>query len=164
VVAASSPYFLHNVAKYFFNDKLPKMIRARARKLQELKKRKLVSFKQLAGGEVRIELTKDGKNLVRQYNLDTMQLKKPEKWDGRWRIIIYDIPQYKRQASNAFREKLRDLGLFKIQKSVWISAYDCLAELEFLCTVFDIDMDRCVHYFHTGEIPIAREVRKHFGL
>ena len=164
MVAASSPYFLHSVAKNFFNDALPKMIRARARKLQELKKRKLISFRQLATGEVRIELSKDGHKLIRQYNLATMTIKKPAKWDGKWRIIIYDIPQYKRQASNAFREKLRDLGLFKIQKSVWVSAYDSLPELEFLCSVFEIDMDNCVHYFHTSEIPMEREVRKHFSL
>lgn len=164
IIAASSPYFLSNIAEEFFNEALPKLIKARARKLRELKKRKLISFKQLSKGEVRIELSKDGQRLLRQYNLDSMQIKKPDKWDGKWRIIIYDIPQYQRRASNAFNQKLRDLGLFKLQKSVWVSAYDCMPELEFLCTIFDIDIDNCVHYFHSREIPIESELRKHFGL
>lgn len=164
VIAASSPYFLHTVARQFFKDQTRKAIRARAKKLRELKRRKLVSYRQLSGGEIRIELSQNGKKLVRQYNLDTMQIKKPARWDGKWRIIIYDIPQYKRKASNAFREKLRDLDLLKLQKSVWISAYECLPELEFLCSVFEIDMDDCVHYFHSTEVPQEDEARKHFDL
>lgn len=162
-IAASSPYFLHTIARQFFKDQTKKAIRARAKKLYELQKYKLINYRQLPSGEVRIELSKNGQKLIRQYNLDTMQIKKPAKWDGRWRIIIYDIPQYKRKASNAFREKLRSLGLFKLQKSVWISAYECLAELEFLCSVFDIDIDEHVHYFHTQEIPLEKEIRKHFS-
>ena len=40
-IAATSPYFLHYAAKIYFKDKIEKMIRARARKLRELEKRKL---------------------------------------------------------------------------------------------------------------------------
>lgn len=164
LIAASSPYFLHQISKTFFKDVLKKAIRARAKKLAELQKRKLVSFKELSDGQVKIELSKDGKLLVRQYKFDEIKIAKTAKWDGWWRVIIYDIPNYKRQASNAFREKLVSLGLFKLQKSVWISAYDCLPQLEFLCTVFEIDMDRCVLYFKSKEIPLEVEIRKFFSI
>jgi len=164
LAATTSPYFLHNIAKKFFKDKLEKTIRARAKKLRELQKRKLISFRELDNGDVRVEISHQGKTLVRQYNLDNLKLVKPARWDRKWRIIIYDIPQYKRRASDAFREKLKDLGLFKLQKSVWISAYECLPELEFLCSVFDINMDECVYHFYADHIPREGEARKFFEL
>lgn len=164
LVAVSSPYFLHRIAKEFFEDRLEKAIRARARKLKELKRRKLISFEQKSNGELKIVLSKEGKEKVLEYNLDDLEVKKPTKWDKRWRIIIYDIPQYQRKASDALREKLKSLGLFQLQKSVWISPYECLSELEFVCTVFEINMDEWVHYFYADEIPKEEEARKFFDL
>lgn len=164
IVAATSPYFLHRIVEAYFNDRTKKAARARARKLRELEKYKLISFKELGNGTVRIELTHQGKQLVRQYNLEDMRLKKPKNWDRQWRILIYDIPIHQKQASNAFREKLRDLGLFPIQKSVWVSPYECLAEIEFLATVFDIDVDRCICCLTAKDVPRRKEITKFFGL
>ena len=164
VAASTSPYFLHRVVKAYFRDKGRKLKQARARKLRELEKRKLISFKELGGGSVRIELTHRGKTLVRTYDLEKMKLVKPKRWDGKWRVIIYDIPTAKRKASNAFREKLRALGFFPLQKSVWIHPHECLPEVEFLATVFEIDMDRHIYYFSTSEIPREKEIRKFFSM
>lgn len=163
-IAATSPYFLHRLAKAYFKDKTKKIIAARSRKLRELEKRKLIAFKELGGGTVQIELTHRGKHLVRLYTLEEMRLKKPPQWDGYWRVMIYDIPSSQRIASNAFREKLRDLGLFRLQRSVWVSPYECLGEIEFLATVFEINIDHCICYFKTKEVPHEKELRKFFDL
>ena len=77
---------------------------------------------------------------------------------------MYDIPVQQKRASNAFREKLKSLGLFPLQKSIWISPFDCLAELEFLATIFEINMDRCVYHFVAKEIPREKEIKKFFNL
>ena len=163
LIAGTSPYFLHRLAREFFKD-TPEDRRARARKVRELEQRKLINFTHLKGGEMRVELSQRGKKLVRQYDLEAMQIKKPPRWDGMWRIILYDIPTHHRKASDAFRRKLRSLGLFQLQKSVWVSAYECLTELEFLCTIFDISFDDHVYYFHSQEIPCAQEIKKFFSL
>ncbi len=166
VVAAAitSPYFLSRVAKRLFKDQIKKAVRARARKLRELEKRHLISFKELSDGSIKIELSSKGKALVRQYKLDEMALKKPKIWDKKWRLIIYDIPNSHKKARDAFRLKIKNLGLYQLQKSVWVSPYDCLPEIEFLCSVFDIDMDRFVHYFTTLEIPKEKQIKKIFDL
>lgn len=164
VAAAASPHFLARAATSYFRDKVEKAIRARAKRLRELQKRKLVDFKELGDGSVRIELTNPGKNLIRFYNVDEMKLKKPRRWDKQWRIVIYDIPVHQKKASDAFRQKLEHMGLFPLQRSVWISPYECLAEVEFLAAVFEIDIDRCLCYFHTPKIPKEREACKFFGL
>ena len=164
IVVATSPYFLHQVAKRFFGEKIEKAMRARARKLREMEKKKLIEFKELGNGTVRIELAHRGKKLLRIYNLEEIAIKKPKRWDGQWRILIYDIPTRQKQASNAFREKLKQLGLFPLQRSVWVSPYECMAEIEFLTTVFEIDINNCICYFIAKNIPHEKEVRDSFNL
>jgi DNA-binding transcriptional regulator PaaX len=164
LAVSTSPYFLHRLVNAYFKDKTGKARRARAKKLREMEKHKLINFKELGNGTVRIELSHKGKNLVRQYNLENMKLQKPKHWDGQWRIVIYDIPTHQKRASNAFRQKLRQLGLFPIQRSVWVSPYECLSEIEFLATVFDIDIDRCVCYFLAKNIPREKEIKEFFSL
>lgn len=164
VAAATSPYFIHRIVKQYFKEKTKEMSVRRSRKLRELQKRKLIEFKELSDGTIKITLSHLGKNLVRQYKLEGMKIKKPKRWDGMWRVIIYDIPQKQRKASNAFRMKIRELGLYQLQKSVWVSPYECLAETEFLCSVFDINIDECIYYFKTKEIPQEKEIKKFFHI
>ncbi len=164
VIVASSPFLLNQIVKQYFKDKSIETKRKRAKKLRELQKRKLIEFKELAGGEVKIVLSHNGKQLVRQYKLDDIKIKKPVKWDGYWRVLIYDIPSSQRKASNAFSKKLKDLNLRPLQKSVWIFPYECFPEIEFICTVFEIDMNKYVSYFRTKEIPKEKEFKKFFDL
>lgn len=42
-------------------------------------------------------------------------------WDGKWRMIIFDIPESHRTVRQMFRLKLLDLGARMLQSSVWIS-------------------------------------------
>jgi len=44
-----------------------------------------------------------------------------EKWDGRWRIVIFDIPEEKRLIRGIFRRNLKKWEFKLLQKSVWIS-------------------------------------------
>lgn len=162
--ATTSPYFLHRVVKQYFKDKDKNAAQRRARRLKELEKRKLLDFKERSDGSVEIKLSHQGKELVRRYNLEDMKLKKPKQWDGKWRIVIYDIPTSKRKASSAFSAKMKSLGMYQLQRSVWVSPYDCLEEIEFLCSVFEIDSNKCVSYITATEISNASEVKKFFNL
>jgi len=157
-----SPNLFATAAKAYFKDKSKKDIYARARKLKELEMKKLISFRELRNGEVRIELTHLGEVLVRQYNLDNIQMKRPHKWDGKWHILMYDIPSFKRNASDAFRQKIKQMGLFQLQKSVWVSPYDFMPEIEFLATIFEIDINRHIFHIITKEVPRDKEIREFF--
>ncbi len=164
VAAATSPYFLHRVIKQYFKEKGGELAQKRARKLKELQKRKLVDFREVADGSVKITLSHLGKNLIRQYKLEDMRIKKPKHWDKQWRIIIYDVPVYQNKARDAFRQKIKNLGLYPLQKSIWVTPRECLSEIEFLCGVFEINMDNNIYYFKASEIPKEKEVKKFFHL
>ncbi|MFH0912368.1 MAG: hypothetical protein V1807_01780 [Patescibacteria group bacterium] len=107
------------------------------KKFNELKKQGLIMIGE-QNGQVKISLTKEGKKKVLAYQVDTMELKHPAKWDGKWRIVIFDIPEGLKNNRNTFREKLIDLGFEHIQDSVWISKYPCREEIDFLAHLFEI--------------------------
>jgi DNA-binding transcriptional regulator PaaX len=49
--------------------------------------------------------------------VEEVKLKKPEKWDKKWRIVIFDIPNKKKPARNTLTEKLKKLGFYHLQKA-----------------------------------------------
>lgn len=51
-------------------------------------------------------------------------------WDGRWRLVIFDIPENKRDVRDRLRRSLNRLGLGILQASVWISPNDIKKEVE----------------------------------
>ncbi len=52
-----------------------------------------------------------------------------EPWDGKWRVVIWDIPEKRRIVRDLFRYKLKILGFENLQKSVWISKKNCTKQL-----------------------------------
>jgi len=132
--------------------------------MRDLQRRKLINIRELKDGRAEVSLTHQGKQLVRTYGLNNLKLQKPARWDHKWRLLIYDIPTSQRRASNAFRSKIREMGLYQLQRSVWVAPYEFIAEVEFLAGVFEIDMNKCIHYFHTQEIPREEDLRKFFAL
>ena len=71
--------------------------------------------------------------------IDALKINRPKKWDGKYRIIIFDIAQLKKFYREALRGKLKELGFYPLQKSVWIHPFDCRDEIEVLREFFGLD-------------------------
>ena len=54
---------------------------------------------------------------------------KRRKWDGKWRLLVYNIPESMRDLRDNLRCKLQGLGYANMSASFWISPYDLHAEL-----------------------------------
>lgn len=106
--------------------------------LRNLQKRELIDYRELSDGTVKITLTKSGEKKTLMYRLDDMKLRKPAKWDKKWRLVIFDVPASNKRARDAFGRALRKLEFHPLQKSVYISPYPCEDEIEFVASVFDI--------------------------
>lgn len=63
--------------------------------VQRLQKKRLVRIINSDGNDI-IEITELGKRKVLEYKLGTMELNRMKKWDGRWRIVMFDIPEQKK--------------------------------------------------------------------
>ena len=51
-------------------------------------------------------------------------------WDGKWRVVVFDIPESDKATREFLRRKLVSLGFGKLQKSVYISPLDLLTDLK----------------------------------
>lgn len=106
--------------------------------LGDLKRKKLVEIEKYDNDKVEVKLTNKGKKRIREFSFDLLAIKKPKKWDEKWRIVIFDIPNRHKQAREALRNKIRELGLRQMQKSVWVYPYECEDEILFVAEVFEV--------------------------
>lgn len=106
---------------------------------QYLKKSGLVTLKILSNGEKKIYLTQEGRKKLEKYYIDVFQLKKPMRWDKKWRVVIFDVPNNHNARRVVFREKIKSLGFKQVQKSVWVYPYRCEDEIFFLAKVLGMD-------------------------
>ena len=78
-------------------------------------------------------LTADGEKVLRRWQLADYKLTKPKKWDKKWRIVIFDIPQELHRERNRLRRKLKMMNFHMMQKSVFVFPYPCEEELAEVC-------------------------------
>ncbi len=92
-----------------------------------LKQKGYIRVEQLQGKRG-ILLTKKGNMRVlriqRKLNLQ------PKRKDGKWQMIIFDIPEEKKKLRNTLRSTLRSFGYEYVQDSVWVCPYDVEKETE----------------------------------
>lgn len=106
--------------------------------IKEFYEKRLVDFREKEDGTIKVVLTKDGKKRALEYQFDEIKIKKPEKWDGKWRMVIFDIPERKKKAREALRKKLKELNFMELQKSVFIHSYECENEIDFIIECFEV--------------------------
>lgn len=129
--------------------------------VQALKRRRLVEFIEDKEG-VLVHLTQKGKQHLRVIDIDKLTLPKNE-WDGRWRIIMFDIPESKGDARRAFQRKLQSLGCCPLQKSVLVYPYPCYHEIETLLGYWKVG--NYVHYIETNNLDYSEtRARRFFNL
>lgn len=145
---------LHRAWKQIDEEKLKRDIR-------DLYRSKLIATKQNDDGSYTYVLSEKGKQKVLTYQVETMMIPK-QKWDGKWRIVIFDIPEKLRSARDAFRERLLKIGFHEIQKSVLVCPYECKKEIDFLVEFWEIR--RYVRYGVLESIDNELHLKKMFSL
>lgn len=108
------------------------------RAIRSLYQSKLIDIKDGAKGSTKIVITSAGKKKTLEYNIDEITINKPEKWDHKWRLVIFDIPEEYKRIREAMRSHLKRLGFYKLQKSVFIIPYECENEINFIVEYYAI--------------------------
>lgn len=110
-----------------------------------------------------IQLTQLGRRYAeRLEKRKTLTIKIPRHWDGRWRIVIFDIWERRRDARNRLRAMLIKVGFKKVQNSVWAYPYDCEELIAFLRT--ELRLGRGVLYLIAEGVEGDKSLRKSFNL
>lgn len=136
--------------KYLFGSAFEKLILKKLIKIE------------VAGEHKRVRLTKEG-----QHELAMMIARNPDKrmhqrWDKRWRMVIYDIKESHKHSRVKLQALLRVFGFYKLQNSVWVYPYDCEALMILLKADFKIGNE--VLYVVVEKIENDKHMRKYFNL
>lgn len=142
--------------------------RARRRKLQQsfdyLKRHNYVAIKSFPHKMTGPALTDEGRERIRRVLMRrafSLTPRRQEKWDGKWRLILFDISASERAKRNAFRTMIRRIGAVMLQKSVWVYPYDCSEQISLLRQFFDLPEDE-MRLVVADSIGDDRALRKHF--
>lgn len=87
---------------------------------------------------------------------------KRRKWDGYWRMIIFDVPEKKRKYRDYLRQMLKTLGFKELQKSIWVTPHpipDFLKEL-----LWEERMKYFTRFMTVRELDYDKDLRKIFSL
>ncbi|OGZ78295.1 MAG: hypothetical protein A2528_02760 [Candidatus Staskawiczbacteria bacterium RIFOXYD2_FULL_37_9] len=122
---------------------------------------KLIKEKENADGTMTYVLTEKGKMRVLTYDFYKMKIEQ-KVWDGKWRAVIFDIPEKFRWGRDALRKKLKELGFCEFQKSVFVFPYDCKDEIDFIIEFFNIR--KYVRYGVFDYVDNAVHLKEFFNL
>lgn len=167
IIAASSPRFipaiLPKISKYLkYKIKTKKDKNTFYSIFHRLKQQDFIQFEN-KNGQIYISLTKEGKSKAGKYQIDDLEIKTPSKWDEKWRILIFDIKDKQKLKREALRGKIKQLGLFQLQKSVWVYPYDFEKEIGLLKSFFGFNSKE-MQFIVASKIENDRELKNHFGI
>ena len=101
-----------------------------------LKKRGYIKIENLKQKQA-VLLTQKGADKILKIKLKTKEKKK--RADGKWQMLIFDIPETKRRLRDLLRDSLRFLGYEMLQKSIWVCPNDIFKETEILLRKYSLD-------------------------
>ncbi|MDP3646061.1 MAG: CRISPR-associated endonuclease Cas2 [bacterium] len=113
------------------------------------------------GGKRSVRITDTGKRELMRNGV-TLSKKIRFRWDKRWRVVIFDIPEKRRGTRDSFRETMRSFGFYRLQDSVWVYPYDCEDLIALLKA--DLRLGGSVVYMIVEKIENDRHLKQEFGL
>ncbi len=120
--AISVPELIKNVSGDFpYDAKALRGASAISRSLKGLRDTGLIE-QTFSGQNQYARLTKEGKKKVHSLVLGDTSALSPA-WDGKWRIVLLDLPESRKDERESFRYLLKKAGFLCLKNSVWISPF-----------------------------------------
>ena len=130
--------------------------------LGRLKAKGEVEFVERDGVRYARPTARGGQILALHREQMALQERKPRRWDRRYRLIIFDIPERRKKTRDQLRQAMRETGFLRIQDSAWVYPYDCEEFVALLKARLHLGKD--VLYAVVEEIGNDAPIRAHFNL
>ena len=141
-----------------------KMDRSRQNSMQRarhlLLEKKLLKY--VPGKPGFLSVTSQGTALLTKLELPHHPIRKPRRWDEKWRVIMFDISERRRKTRQQLRLTLHSIGFVRLQDSVWVHPYPCEELVALLKADFKIGYD--LLYLIVEEMEGDKRLRKTFNL
>lgn len=117
------------------------------------------------GRIVGYRLTDRGHEYLLRREFAAAELVPPKKWDGKWRLVAFDIPEKRRYLRDHLRTHLIRLGFYPLQQSVWLFPHPC----EDVVRLIKVDLDlgrkvQCVVFQRFEDREEEKSWRLHFDV
>ncbi len=106
-----------------------------------------------------IYLTDRGRIALIKYQLVQHTRKR---WDGKWRVVIFDVFERRRKVRELLRRELEEFGFKHLQDSVWVTPHECEEYIELLKT--DLFLRKAVLYLLVEKIDNDHQLKQIFNL
>jgi DNA-binding PadR family transcriptional regulator len=159
-LAVAAPNALQILRVFKKNDRRYRTPTYVSKTIQKLHRRGLVYVFEQDGEEV-VRLTEKGQRELLRYQLKEKRLKK-WRWDGKWRLLIFDIEEKRRFARDRARSDMLSFGFVRLQDSVWVYPYECEKVVELLKAQYRIGKEML--YIVTENFEGAEALKKKFSI
>jgi len=132
------------------------------RTLEGLEKSDLVWIEE-KGKEVRVRLRNNSTEVIK-YSIETLlnfKIQK-KKWNGKWYMLFFDVPEIQRNKRDYLRKYLRKIGFYQYQKSVYIFPFECENEVLLIKKIVAGGM--YMKYIIADKIEDEDKIKRHFNL
>lgn len=111
----------------------------------------------ISNGKKYFTLTTRGK-----LRYQSLKDRKPKRWDGKWRIVSFDVYEKNRSKRNLLRKELQAYGFQMLHQSMWVYPYPCDEYVALLKS--DLSFGKNVQYMLVDYIDMHIELKKNFDL
>jgi DNA-binding transcriptional regulator PaaX len=73
----------------------------------------------------RVKITEKGRAIIEKIEFGEYVIPEPAFWDGKWRVLIFDISERRRRSRVQLKRLLDGAGFVRVQDSVWVHPYPC---------------------------------------
>lgn len=127
-----------------------------------LRSKKLVRIIDGKDGISKVKINRLGLSKLKEFAIDAMSIRIPEKWDGKWRAVVFDVPEKHKAARESLRRKLKGLGFYQFQRSIFLHPFAIDDEVLFIASFFGIE--RFIEIFTIENMLDDKPLKSHFNI
>lgn len=133
------------------------------RVVKNLEKKQIISLN-LRGDKVFVYLRDKNHPKVVEYSIKALLdfKRKKKKWNGKWFMVFFDVPEIQRNKRDYLREFLKRLGFYQYQESVYIFPYECEKEVALIKKI--VEGAKYMKYIIAEKIEDEEKVKRYFSL
>lgn len=132
------------------------------RTIQALEKKEIIYMEE-KDGTAYVHL-KTWNQQILQYSLKGILdfKKKEKKWNGKWFLVFFDVPEIQRNKRDYLRRLLRKIGFYQYQKSVYLFPYECEDEIKLIKKI--VEGAKYMKYIIAYRIEDEKQAKIFFNL
>ena len=142
-----------------YQDKKNKVMRV----LQKLERNEILDLEE-KDGKVLVYLKNENHPKIIEYSIKRLLefKKKNHKWNGKWFLVFFDVPEVQKNKREYLRKFLIKMGFYRYQKSVYLFPYECEKEINLIKKI--VEGAKYMKYIIAEKIEDEIDAKAYFKL